>query len=488
MKKLVLSIITLSVLGLTSCSSDDEGGISATGGEQNDVNTFIWDAMNSWYYWQSSTPNLSDNIGNTAYNNLINNNTPEELFSKLLSDVDDFSWLIDDYVAQENSFSGIYQSYGFEFGLYALDNSSDPDIFGYVRYVLPNTSAESAGIKRGDLFMTINGTQLKASNYISLLNSSTATFGLASISSENTISLNGETKTANLATITENPVFLDKVIDVNGTKVGYLVYNSFVNEYHGELNDAFGRFQAEGIQELVLDLRYNGGGSVLTSSYLASMIADNPTTDVFAKLTFNDKHLKYNDTYTFADEMNLYAIGQDAVAGTAPINRLGLNKLYVIGTGSTASASEMIINGLRAYIDVELIGTRTVGKNEGSITLYDIPATDYVRTSDTTPNPDHMYAIQPIVFQIFNSNNQNDYGNGFYPDIEVYESDYLDNLLPLGDPEEALLNAALKAIDPSFTVSRSSRVLTAKETFKPLKQVGTSKDLRPHSEEMYIKE
>ncbi len=486
MKKIIIGIFTLGILGVTSCSSDD-GGTSATGGAQTDINEFIWSAMNSWYYWQDSTANLSDGIGNSAYANLINSNSPEELFPKLLNSADDFSWLIDDYVAQENSFAGIYQSYGFEYGLYALDNTSDPEIFGYVRYVLPGTSAESAGIERGDLFLTINGTQLKASNYSSLLNSSAATFGLASIDSDNVISLNGETKTANLATISENPVFLDKVIDVNGTKVGYLVFNSFVDEYHDELNDVFGRFQAEGIQELVLDLRYNGGGSVLTSSYLASMIVDNPTTDIFAKLTFNNKHTKYNDTYPFADEMELYEIGETGAVGTASINRLGLTKLYVIGTGSTASASEMIINGLRAYIDVELIGSTTVGKNEGSITLYDIPATDYLRTSNTTPNPDHTYAIQPIVFQIFNANNQNDYGDGFQPDIKIYESDYLDNLLPLGDPEEPLLNAALTAIDPSFTVSRSGRMLTSKEPFKPVKLIGTSKDLRPHSEEMYIK-
>lgn len=489
MRKQLLSILILATLGFTGCSSDDDiksGG--STGGTQNNINEFIWAAMNSWYLWKDQVPNLSDDIGNASYANLVNNNIPEDLFYKLVyekNNVDKYSWIIDDYIAQENSFAGVYQSYGFEFGLVRLDVTPNAELFAVVRYVLPGTSAEKNGLKRGDLILTVNGTQLKIDNYRSLFQSSTALFGLASIDLNNIVSLSGKTKTASLEIINENPVFLDTIIDVNGKKAGYLVYNAFTNEYHRELNRAFGRFKAAGIQELILDFRYNGGGSVLTSSYLASMVTDNAPEDIFAKLTFNSKKQGYNDTYFFNNEMLIYEVGNSNYIGTETINKLGLNKVYIIGTYDTASASEMIINGLRPYINVELIGTPTRGKNVGSITLYDTPNTDYVKKENVSPNPDHTYALQPIVFNIFNKNNENDYANGFMPDISVNEYDYLDNLLPLGDPNEPLLNAALKSIDPSFSSRVSSKSHFSKRNISVIK-MGSSKDLRPYSEEMYI--
>ena len=130
--------------------------------------------------------------------------------------------------------------------------------------------------------------------------------------------------------------------------------------------------------------------------------------------------------------------------GLENINRLTtLNRLYILTSGGTASASELIINGLRPYMSsVKLIGTTTYGKNVGSITLYDSPNNDYVNESKA--NSSHKFAMQPIVFQSFNKNGESDYIQGFNPDILVDESNYWNAILPLGDRNEALLRSCVR--------------------------------------------
>jgi len=137
----------------------------------------------------------------------------------------------------------------------------------------------------------------------------------------------------------------------------------------------------------------------------------------------------------------------------------------------------MIINGLRPFIDVKIIGETTTGKNEGSITLYDSPESDY--TDVDTANPDHVMAMQPIVFQIFNSLGQSDYTFGFEPDIEVVEWTYWNNILPFGDENEILLKTALDDIRGFSAKSSFNREVTAE---KIEKNISTNK----FEKEMYI--
>ena len=201
------------------------------------------------------------------------------------------------------------------------------------------------------------------------------------------------------ALVTANPVHLKKVFDnIAGKRVGYLVYNQFSSSFNDELNDVFADFKAAGVNELVLDLRFNGGGSVLTSSYLASMIYQNAGTMRFINLVFNAKHSDQNDNYNFGNKLNRYD-SDGKTQGSESINRLStLNRLYILTSKGTASASELIINGLKPYMSsIKLIGATTYGKNVGSITLYDAPKYDYARESGA--NPTHKYAMQPIVFQ-----------------------------------------------------------------------------------------
>jgi C-terminal processing protease CtpA/Prc len=449
MKKFNFLLCTylLIAIAFISCTNNDD----VIEIPQNiEIQDFVWKGMNSWYNWQSSVTNLADtkdDNSETYFSYLNSYATPENLFESLIYNPgtsDRFSWFIEDYIEQNNAFQGISVSFGFR--LQAVSINETGDIIFYVRYVAPNSAASNAGIQRGDIINALNGETINETNYNNVVaNLSNETVTLSFVSeNEGTLTFI-EDKTITATQLSENPVHFKTVFnDINGEKVGYLVYNAFRSSYNDELNDAFLYFQNEGITELILDLRLNGGGSVLTSAYLASMIYKDANNDIFAELKFNEKHSNENGYYNFDDTLDVYD-ANGTKTGDEPIVRLNtINQLYVLTSSSTASASEMVINGLKPFIPVRVVGTTTYGKNVGSITLYDSPSSLY--TNIESANPNHLNAMQPIVFQIFNKSGQSDYTHGFAPDIEVKEFQYWNQILPFGNENEVVLKAALDDI------------------------------------------
>ena len=423
------------------------------------INDFIWKGLNSWYNWQIESVNLADSkddIQDDYYTFLNGYNDYRDLMYNLAykhysvvgseNAIDRFSWFVEDYEVQAQAFQGIRTRFGFTSKMINLNDGSDKIVI-LVAMVEPNSPAGEAQMKRGDLISAINGTVLNTSNYSSAyaeLSNETTTLSFVDEQDGKFTQLDDKTMTR--ALVAANPIHFTKVFDnIGGKKVGYLVYNQFSGSFNDELNEAFAGFKAEGIEEFVLDLRFNGGGSVLTSALLASMIYNAAGTGVFAELKFNYKHSNRNNFYNFEDRNYLYST-EGQYEGREPLNRLNsVNRLYVLTSGGTASASEMIINGLKPYMaSVTLIGNTTYGKNVGSITLYDSPSSDY--SDEARANSSHKYAMQPIVFQIYNKNRESDYIQGFAPDIEINEYNYWNNLLPFGDRNEALLKAALDDI------------------------------------------
>lgn len=470
-----------------SCSKNNDEPTNVTTTLNNPINKFVWKGMNSWYNWQTNVSNLSDSKDDNYddfYTYLNGYSTPESLFESLLYDkgnTDRFSWIVDDYVELNNSFQGISKSFGFK--LQAVKINTEGDIIFYVRYVAPDSPAANAGIKRGDIFNAVDGVVVNESNYNSAAaNLSNETVTLTLVTESNGVLTPVEDKTITSVVLAENPVHYSKIFDnIDGKKVGYLVYNGFKTSYNDELNAAFADFKAQGIDELILDLRLNGGGSVATSAYLASMISQSAGTDIFAELNFNAKHTSQNGTYTFQNTQKTYDLNGDEI-GSETINRLStINQLYVLTSGSTASASEMIINGLKPFMPVKVIGTTTYGKNVGSITLYDSPNTDY--TSQTSASSVHLYAMQPIVFQIYNKLGQSDYTQGFIPDIEVIEYQYWNEILPFGDENEVVLKAALDDIK-----GVSSRSILKSVDFSEIKEFDLTNLEKKFEKEMYIGE
>lgn len=474
-KKNILYFFFLAAF-ITSCSSDD--GDTSFVSEENAINDFTWKAMNSWYNWQDSVNDLNDSKDDNtdAYNTYLNGfNTSEDLFESLKHSEDDFSWFIDDYVAQQQSFQGISTTFGIRPSLVRV---TDTDfIIMYIQHVSKESPAAIAGFKRGDIINAINGTVMTLDNYTTVLDGYSQTTAEFSFTESDGLTFK-ESKTITQAVVEDNPVhFTTTFDDIGGKKVGYLVYNGFRSSYNDELNDAFGEFKAAGVQELVLDLRINGGGSVLTSAFLASMIHDAADENtVFGELRYNSKHSDSDAFVPFFDALFVYD-DDGNYTGDQTINRLsGINTLYVLTSSGTASASEMIINGLRPFIEVKIIGDTTTGKDEGSITLYDSPESDY--TDVDTANSSHTMAMQPIVFKIYNNLGQSDYNDGFAPDIVVQEWNYWNNILPFGDEDEILLKTALD--DIRGFAAKSSLIVN------PSQKIGKELIQNKFEKEMYL--
>ncbi len=442
-----------------SCSKesiDGQGLNTVPDDTETQIRDFIWSAMNSWYLYQGEVKDLSDAKDDKVSNYvtfLRSFGTSEALFDELIykpNIKDRFSFIVDDYEELENQLQGISESFGYDYRL-VHTSASGNDLVGYVRYVLPGSPAHAAGIRRGDLFGKVNGTQLTTTNYPSLLFQRKA-YELGFVAYKSGEFVMDHTVHLDAVIIHENPVFETKVLEAEtGVKVGYLVLNGFNHLYHHELNQAFATFKNQGVKELVLDLRYNPGGSVITAATLASMIYTNDTNKRFIKFGYNEKHNKLDQPMDFMNQVYIFNTDFD-VTGVEPLNSLGLNRVFILTSSGTASASEAVINGLKPYINVVVIGERTVGKNVGSRTLYDSPGSDF--TDRSTANPAHTYALQPLTTKIVNSVGFGDFEDGFKPDIEISELDYLVDLKPLGSIEEPLLHAALQYISPTRSAAR----------------------------------
>ncbi len=444
----ILTLFTLLIIGV-SCKNDDYDNIPADVQVQN----FVWKGLNAYYYWQQDMPDLSDQrfSSQEQLNSFLSDYPdPEFLFYSLLNDypnTDRFSWIVDDYLALDDLLQeGISGSNGVEFGLvYTADCTGGVcgDIYGYVRYIIPNSDASTKNIQRGDIFHAVDGTPLTTSNYYDLLYASESyTLNLADYNAGNPTS-NGESVSLTKSELQENPIYTTQTFDEGSKKIGYLMYNAFTPAFDNELNDVFSSFKNDGVTDLVLDLRYNPGGSIRTSSYLASMVTGQFTDELYIKEQWNDKWQNY---FTGSDPDRIIVDFVDQINGGGAINSLNLDNVVILMTYGSASASELIINGLNPYINVTTIGAKTRGKVVGSLTLYD--SANYGRAG---ANPNHTWAMQPIVLETKNKIDENE-PEGFVPIIPLPE-DY-GNLGVLGDATEPLLERAIMFITtgsrPSF--------------------------------------
>lgn len=460
MKIKLIILLALPLFIFSSCSSDDDGITKPDPKSPTYVNDWIYEQMGMYYLWNETLPANPDK-----------SLSPDKFFDTLLNKSDRFSWIQDNYLDLMSSLSGVSSGdIGFEYVGYLISEGSDL-VVGQIAYVKPNTPAQSAGLKRGDLFTKVDGVALTTTNWRTLLSGQNSTAQITFVDSE---FVNQTNKTiGKISKYAENPVYMDSTYTVGNKKIGYLVYNFFANDngsgdrqYDLQLNKVFAGFKSKGITDLVLDLRYNSGGSMLSGVILSSLIVPDLSTDkVFSSVQFNSLYQaaylkKYGAgslTDKFMDKIEVNKTKQEKLNNPGTIK-----SLYVLTSGWTASASEMLINGLKPYMNVYLIGTTTVGKNVGSYTIYD-------EENKTT----NKWGMQPIVLKYFNSNGTSDFEKGFIPDEELNDNNI--HKSALGDLQEVMLQTAIQKI------TGVSGVRNAQADAKLLQSQGSSVERKPWS-------
>ncbi|WP_440054829.1 S41 family peptidase [Pseudoalteromonas sp. T1lg65] len=352
---------------------------------------------------------------------------------------------------QKEAQSGVTSGYGIR---WAAISPRPPRNFT-VASVEPNSPAATAGVVRGDQIQSIDGINFISSDNVSALQ---AALSPKLGDSHNFVfrALDGSQKSVTLTSsdIETTPVDNAKVLSVAGKKVGYVQFNQFIPTAQTGLINAFSQFQTENIDELVLDMRYNGGGRLIMAAQLGYMIAGSKSRDrAFSVTTLNDKRSAENSITEFETREIDWLNNQFKNNQLPTVN---LNKVYILTTFGTASASENVINGLRGIdVDVILIGSATRGKPYGFV-----------------PEQNCGTVYYTVQFKSENEKGFGDYADGFIPVESANTGEIgLNATVPgctiaddfnhqLGELQEGQLAAALTHIEtgncPEITISNSS--------------------------------
>ena len=442
LKKLLIGIL---IIGIISCNKTVTtlpetvvkpvvDNTSVTKFTNADINTWIHENMSAYYLWSDKLPALAKT--NTSSN-------PMDYFYSILFDyktTDRFSWIDSSVTDLINDINGFNIVLGIRVSPF-YTNDTKANVALVLAYVLKGSPAEKSGLKRGDIILSINDQALTSSNYNSALQNQTLKLGLGDYNNK-VFSSSGKTITVTKVLLQTNPILQDTVINWAGKKVGYLAYLQFLGyvkdantgkiyNFDDSLRAVFGRFKQQGVNELVIDLRYNGGGSISTSDLLTNLVVK----DIASRVDKVMNKRQYNEALT-KEVIKQYGASALVTNFKMESNNIGsLNRVFFLTSTGTASASELIINNLKPFMNVILIGEHTYGKNVGSFTISD----DAKRWN---------YGLQPITVKLLNALDQSDYGsvNGFLPDYAL-----ADDVLPyrlLGDPNETYLNKALTIIGP----------------------------------------
>lgn len=417
-----ISAVAIQLL-FSGCSKDDTPPVTEEERIALKAKKFVYDYTSEAYLWRDR---ISSSIDYRSAS------SPEELFEMMrYRELDKWSYVSDNSQQEMEGFQGVSTTFGYSLAFGTFTNK--PDVyFAVVMFVYDGSPAKSAGLERGDIILTLGGENLTKENYMQLYYAPSVKIGLGDYTEEG-IKDSGKTLSLTAVKMYEDPVVTTKILDVNGTKVGYLFYAGYYEESHGRLADVFADFEAEGVSELILDLRYNPGGNAQTPPYLASFIAPENVVknrSVFLTQTWNDLYMKYFKQK--GEDMNTYF-----VPGISA--NLNLKRVFVLTTGSTASASEATISGLMPYMDVIKIGSATYGKYCGAALLM---------PTDSNGNRDSEignWLLSLVVYKFVNAEGFTEFKNGIAPDYNVEDGGLLRGI-PLGDESDPMVAKALSII------------------------------------------
>ena len=359
MKRILYSTFILLVLIAIGCKKDTH---QITNSSVNPSVKFTADTFNDLYLWYKEMPAVD----------LTTFNTPAQYITSVKNAKDRWSFTMT-YTDMVNLLqNGVTTGWGVGLGFDAQNSLR-------ILYVYDNSAMGKAGIKRGWQIKAIN------SKLISAMTTSEVNSTIANTSNSFTFIKNNASETTlqiSKGAIVINSVLYSTIYELAGKKIGYLVFNEFLGSSIKELNTTFNNFSTAGITDMVLDLRYNGGGTLDCADSLVAMLAGKGHKDMkYNTLAYNDKHTNLG----FSSTIKLKN------------NSVLLNKIVVITSKSTASASELVIAGLIPYLNLTLIGGPTHGKPVGMNI-----------SGDTKLN----IAVAPISFKNINSQGYTDYFEG----------------------------------------------------------------------------
>jgi len=411
---IIISFFALGFLAV-SCTSDDSPEIYKEGTNEY-VNQWIYQQMKRYYYWNENIPDE----GNLSLH-------PKEYFSSLVHPNDRFSYAL--LPSMPGTFpKSIRGSFGFDITFVEHQGQ----VYGTILYVLSDSPAYRNGLKRGKFIKSINGIALNHENYERLYKDLTS----ANRAELQVVEYDGSMFSSPVSVsipegITLLQPVLKRIILQGNDRIGYLEIPHFDVGLSRSLLQAFQEFKSQSVNKVVLDLRYNGGGDISSATALGILLAPNiHADDLFITFKGNNNGGTISQSFKQSLEMNEAQVTFQELRNAHP----EIQKIYILCGRHTASASEIIINNLKPYMDVVTIGEKTTGKDVAGFPIED----------DRIPGQPG-WILYPSIYKLYNASNVGGYSEGIVPTIAMDELQQAE-IFPLGDPNEILLRRALNAI------------------------------------------